>query len=181
MRWVLFIRPAGEPGGNHHTNLFQLLNEKRAEQNVPQLKKQCCIPWLFSWEWCFWGRWWAEVWWAQKTTPSNLRALAFLLLGGWNDCLCRILISVWSSSALCVCWAKSGRVEHWERETWGEEGTTSVVSTLKVLPQRRSSSRLQAPGPELKLRLDSVWLMGKYWVFWIGAYLPSGVVLLLWR
>lgn len=86
MCWVLFTRPAGEPGRTHHTNLFQLLNEKRAEQNVPQLKKQCCTQWLFSWERCFWGSDGQRCG-RPKTTPSNLRALAFLLLGGGNGCL----------------------------------------------------------------------------------------------
>lgn len=130
MCWVLFTRPAGEPGGNHQTNLFQLLNEKQAEQNVPQLKKQRCTRWLFSWEWSFWGRWRAEVWWAQKTTSSNLRALAFLLLGGeMIVLLCHILFSVWSPSALCVCWASTGRVEHWERRP-GERKASHLLSPL---------------------------------------------------
>lgn len=181
MCWVLFIRPAGEPGRNHHTNLFQLLNEKRAEQNVPQLKKQCCTQWLFSWERCFWGGDGQRCGRRRPLLPTSGHWLFFSLEGEMVVLLCPVLFSVWSPSALCVSWAKTGRVEHWEGETWGEEGTTSVVSTLKVLPWRRSPSRLQAPGPDLKLCLDSVRLMWKYWVFWAGAYLPSGVVLLLWR
>lgn len=164
---------------NHQANLFQfVVNAKGArELNMPQLKKQE----LFSWERC--SRWHAEMWCTQeKTMPSNLRTPAFHSSRRGNDCLILWYFVLWfDPSAMCVCWAKIGWGEHWERGA-REKREPCLLSPLGwCCFWRRSPSRLQALGQSFTLFLDSVWLMWKCWVFWAGDCLPSGVVLLLWR
>ena len=72
----------------------------------------------------------------------------------WLTC---IFPSVLLPSALCICWAKIGQGEHWERGTRERKGTMSALSppVVLLLEKVRESPRPQAPGL-LRLFLDSL-------------------------